>query len=90
MTSRGITHCTHMIWQRCRERIIARFLLTSAGWLSFISRGGARTMLARLGRIDPSRTMDIFLGAPDEAMHIIAQRGSRAEVSKSAAIVLPS
>jgi hypothetical protein len=28
-TSRGITHCTHMASQRCRERIIAKFPLTS-------------------------------------------------------------
>jgi hypothetical protein len=51
----------HTIRQRCRGCITARFLFIFAGWLTFMSRSGARTMLARLGRIDPSRTMDTFL-----------------------------
>jgi hypothetical protein len=46
-TSRGITHCTHVVSQRCRERMIARIPLTSTGWFPSMSRGGARAMLAR-------------------------------------------
>jgi hypothetical protein len=46
-TSRGITYCTHMVSQRCRERIIVRFPLTSTGRSPSMSRGGARAILAR-------------------------------------------
>jgi hypothetical protein len=53
--ARGVTHCTHKVSQRCRERIIARFSFTSTVWFSFMSRDGARAMLARaLGESAPA------------------------------------